>query len=162
MPDQNPTTQPKTRQPLRQAHDKPSPQPEEKKQEEHKPKLTIWEIVFITPFYVISDALAILLFLFALTDFGIISLVRTSVSEFYFIILKKMGKEIWLTSLIVGAIAAIPYIGAFVPSTLGWVAVVIMDQFGMAKIESILKKTGAAGKAIKAIGKKAAGIAGKV
>lgn len=92
----------------------------------YKPKLSTIEILFITPFYVMSDVLEFLLFLLALTDFGMISLVRTSVSEFYFVIIKKMGKEIWLTVLVVGVITALPYIGALVPSTFGWIAVVIV------------------------------------
>jgi hypothetical protein len=162
MPDSNQTIQPTKRQPLQQApstklgasQDKPAPQPEENL-EEYKPKLSVWEIVIITPFYLISDALEFLLFLFGLTDFGIISMVRTSVSEFYFIIIKKMRKEIWLTNLIVGAITALPYIGALIPSTIGWGIVVFVDQFGMKKIESALNKTGVAGKAVMKIAKKA-------
>lgn len=153
MPDQNPITQIKKRQPAQQS---------EEKEEEYKPKLSTWEIVIITPFYLISDTLELLLFLTALTDFGMISLVRTSVSEFYFVIIKKMGKEIWQTSLVVGIITAIPYIGALIPSTLGWGIVVFLDQVGMKKIQSIVKKGGVLGKGIMKIAEKADKISGKV
>ena len=123
-------------------------------EEEHEPKLSLTEIVFITPFYLISDALDWLIFLFGMDDFGLISTVRTSVSEFYFIVIKKMGKEIWLMSLLIGIITAIPYIGQLFPSTLGWIAVVIIDHKGLGKVEAVLEKTGVAGKAIKAVGEK--------
>ena len=153
MPEQNPVTQLNSR--------KPAPRQEEE-QEEYKPKLSTWEIVIITPFYLISDAFEILLFLMALTDFGMISLVRTSISEFYFIVIKKMGKEIWLTSLAVGAITAMPYIGAFLPSTIGWGIVVFLDQVGMKKIQAIAKKGGVVGRTMIKIAEKADKISSKV
>jgi len=125
-------------------------------EEEYKPKLSITEIVFITPFYLISDALDWLVFLFGLDDIGMISLVRTSVSEFYFIVIKKMGPEIWATNLVAGAITAIPYVGQLLPSTLTWAVIVIMDHFGMAKLKGIVDKAGAVGKVVKAVGEKVA------
>jgi hypothetical protein len=138
------------------------PEPQSEQGEEYKPKLSIWEIIIITPFYLISDSLELLLFLFGLSDFGMISLVRTSVSEFYFVVIKKMRKEIWLTSLAVGVITAMPYIGALIPSTIGWGMVVFIDQFGMKKIESTLKKVGTVGKTALKIADKAGKISGKV
>ncbi|MCL5017083.1 MAG: hypothetical protein M1155_00235 [Patescibacteria group bacterium] len=153
MPEQNPIIRPNKR--------ATAPKKEDE-QEEYKPKLSMWEIVIITPFYLISDTLELFLFLFGLSDFGIISMIRTSISEFYFIVIKKMGKEIWLTSLVVGVITAMPYIGALIPSTIGWGIVVYIDWFGMKKAESILKKTGAVGKVINKAADKASAVTGKV
>jgi hypothetical protein len=119
-----------------------------------EPKISITEIVFITPFYLISDAIDLLLFFFALDDFGIIDLTRTSISQFYFVVLKKMGPEVWATNLIVNGIKVIPYIGSLIPSTFLWLAIIFMDRSGGAKIVKVIQKVKKMRKVSKPISKK--------
>ncbi len=130
-------------------------------EENREPKMTLTEIIFITPFYLISDAIDILLFCMLLEDLGIMDTVRTSISQFYFVVLKKMGPEIWLTNLIVNAIKFFPYVGSLVPSSFVWFTIVFIDRAGMEKMEEILRKTGKIGKVIKTAGEKIGGAAGK-
>src|SRR3989344_8938011 len=112
------------------------------KDENREPKISTIEIFFITPFYLLSDAFDYLLFFMAMDDFGIMDTVRTSISQFYFVWVKKMGPEIWVTNLVVNSIKLFPYIGSLLPSTLVWIVVIFMDRGAMNKIKKIDKLTG--------------------
>ena len=90
----------------------------------------------------------------AMDDFGIMDTVRTSISQFYFVVLKRMGPEIWMTNLAVNGIKLIPYVGSVIPSTLVWIIIIFMDRGAANKIQKIAGgKIG--GKIIKTIGKTA-------
>jgi hypothetical protein len=158
MADNKQTTQPQTR-PGRTGQ--PITQPYTDTEEKSEPKMSVTEIVFITPFYLISDAIDLSLFLTGLDDFGIMDTVRTSLSQIYFVVIKKMGQEIWLTNLIVNAIKLFPYIGSLVPSTLLWFVIVFIDRAGMAKIQKLIQATGKLGKIAKTVGEKTGKITGK-
>ncbi|MBU4348111.1 hypothetical protein KJ671_01210 [Patescibacteria group bacterium] len=119
-----------------------------------EPKISITEIVFITPFYLISDAIDLILFFFALDDFGIMDLTRTSISQFYFVVIKKMGPEVWLTNLAVNGIKVIPYIGSLVPSTFLWFTIIFLDRSGGTKIGKVVEKIKKARKITKPVSKK--------
>lgn len=149
-----PLTSPGQAPPTEQLKSKNKLDPAQTPEENREPKMSITEIVFITPFYLISDGIDLTLFFFGLDDFGIMDTVRTSISQFYFVVLKKMGPEIWLTNLIIGSIKFFPYIGSLVPASLLWFAVVFIDRAGMAKIEKIIQATGKLGGAVKIAGEK--------
>jgi len=133
--------------------------PEETKQsntqtgdDKHEPKLTKTEILFIGGLYALSD-----IFAFLITPLGLSSLIsipRAGASQIYFYF-KKMGTEITITNWITGAVTGAPEIGGAIPSTIGWIAIVIMDQVGMAKLQKIMERTGKAGKLIKNASEKA-------
>jgi len=127
----------------------------------YEPKMSITEVLFITPFYLISDTIDLALLSFGLDDFGLMDLTRASISQIYFMF-KKMGPEIWATNLTVNGIKLIPYIGSVIPSTLVWSFTVVVDRFGMAKFKKILEKTGKIGKMAKNIGGKIGKATGKV
>ncbi len=137
------------------------PQPATDTEENSEPKMSLTEIIFITPFYMISDTIDFSLFLTVLDDFGIMDTVRTSLSQFYFVVIKKMGPEIWLTNLIVNAVKLFPYVGSLVPSTFLWFVIVFIDRAGMAKIQKLIQATGKLGKIAKTVGEKAGKITGK-
>lgn len=158
MADEKQTTQPiEPQNPNRNV-----PQPDTDTEENREPKMSLTEIIFITPFYLISDTIDFFLFFTGLDDFGIMDTVRASISQFYFVVLKKMGPEIWLTNLIVNAVKLFPYVGSLVPSTFLWFVVVFIDRGGMAKIQKVIQATGKLGKMAKTIGEKAGKITGKV
>jgi hypothetical protein len=119
--------------------------------ENREPKISLTEIFFITPFYLISDSIDYALFLIGLDDFGIMDTVRTSISQVYFVLIKKMGPEIWITNLAVNGIKLLPYIGSLIPSTLVWIIVIFIDRGAMNKIQKIDKLTG--GKLVKGLEK---------
>jgi len=149
---QNQTIQSKARQPASQIETG----------EDHEPKISIVEIVFITPFYLISDAIDLALFSFGLDDFGLMDLTRTSISQVYFIMFKKMGPEIWITNLVFNSFKLIPYLGSLLPSTLFWLVAIFIDRKGMAKFKKILEKTGKIGKMAKNVGRKIGKVTRKV
>ena len=105
--------------------------------ENRKPKISATEIFFITPFYLLSDAIDLSLFLTGIDDFGMMDTVRTSISQFYFVVLKKMGPEIWMTNLIVNGIKLVPYLGSLVPATLIWIVTISVDRGAMNKFKKI-------------------------
>ena len=106
--------------------------------ENREPKISVTEIVFITPFYLISDTIDISLLMVGLDDFGLMDLTRTSISQVYFVMFKKMGPEIWMTNLVINGIKLFPYIGSLVPSTLVWVITIFIDRGIMNKIKKIM------------------------
>ncbi len=112
------------------------------KEENREPKISTIEIFFITPFYLLSDAFDYLLFFMAMDDFGIMDTIRTSISQFYFVWLKRMGPEIWVTNLVINGIKLFPYIGSLLPSTLVWIVVIFIDRGAMNKIKKIDTITG--------------------
>lgn len=120
--------------------------------ENREPKISLIEIFFITPFYIISDGVDYLLFFMALDDFGIMDTVRTAISQFYFVMLKRMGPEIWMTNLVVNGIKLIPYVGSIIPSTLIWFITIFIDRGAMNKIRKIAESK-AGGKALQALEK---------
>jgi len=140
---------------------KTTPEQAPKSESKPDPKITITEICFITPLYLISDIIDLTLFAFVLDDLGLMDLIRTSSSQFYFVVLKKMGPEIWVTNLVINGIKLFPYIGSLVPSTLVWAIVIFVDRAGMSKIESLLNKAGKIGKAVKKMGSAAQKLTGK-
>ncbi|MHB9019269.1 MAG: hypothetical protein ACYC3G_00110 [Minisyncoccota bacterium] len=120
-------------------------------EEDREPKISFTEIFFITPFYLISDAIDISLLSIGLDDFGIVDTIRTSISQLYFVMLKKMGPEIWVTNLVVNGIKLFPYVGSVIPSTLVWFIVIFIDRGAMNKIKKIDQLTG--GKLVKGLEK---------
>jgi|GEM_PF-2340242 len=129
--------------------------------ENKEPKISITEIFFITPFYLMSDAIDLTLFLFGLDDFGIMDTIRTSTSQIYFVLLKKMGPEIWVKNLIINGIKLFPYIGSLIPSTLAWVVIVFIDRGALNKFKKITEsKLG--GELLKTVAEKVGKTAGKI
>lgn len=126
---------------------------------DREPKISLTEIFFITPFYLISDSIDYTLFFIGLDDFGIMDTVRTSLSQVYFVIIKKMGPEIWITNLAVNGIKLLPYVGSLLPSTLVWLIVIFIDRGAMNKIKKLDKLTG--GKLVKSL-EKVSKTAGKI
>ena len=127
--------------------------------EDREPKISLTEIFFITPFYLISDSIDYTLFFMGLDDFGIMDTVRTSISQVYFVLIKKMGPEIWITNLAVNGIKLLPYVGSLLPSTLVWLIVIFIDRGAMNKIKKIDKLTG--GRLVKGL-EKVSKTAGKI
>ncbi|MDO8442691.1 MAG: hypothetical protein Q7S81_00265 [bacterium] len=119
--------------------------------ENREPKISFTEIFFITPFYLMSDTIDYALFFVGLDDFGIMDTVRTSISQVYFVMIKKMGTEIWMTNLVINGIKLLPYVGSLLPSTLVWLIVIFIDRGAMNKIKKIDKLTG--GKLVKGLEK---------
>lgn len=111
-------------------------------EENREPKISLTEIFFITPFYLISDAIDISLLSIGLDDFGIVDTIRTSISQLYFVMFKKMGPEIWVTNLVINGIKLFPYVGSVIPSTLAWFVVIFIDRGAMNKIKKIDELTG--------------------
>lgn len=135
----------------------PSP---EKKDNKHEPILLNTEIIVGTMVYAVSDIFVFLLNFAGLSS--IISIPRTLASHWYLIIFRKMGIEIGIANLIIGAITGIPIIGGAIPSTFGWIIIVIIDQVGMAKLKKVMGKMGKAGEFIEKTAKKASKVTGKV
>lgn len=107
-------------------------------EESREPKISLTEIFFITPFYLISDSIDLALLSIGLDDLGIMDTVRTSISQFYFVMLKKMGPEIWATNLVVNGIKLFPYVGSVIPSTFIWFVVIFIDRGAMNKLKKVM------------------------
>jgi len=129
--------------------------------ENREPKISLIEIFFITPFYIISDGVDYILFFMALDDFGIMDSIRTAISQFYFVMLKRMGPEIWMTNLVVNGLKLIPYIGSVIPSTLIWFITIFIDRGAMNKVKKIMESR-VGGKLVAGIAEKAGKTAGKI
>jgi len=111
-------------------------------QEKAEPKISLTEVFFIGGLYALSD-----IFAFMITPFGLSSLIsipRAGASQIYFYF-KKMGTEITVINWITGAVTGVPEVGGVIPSVIGWGAIVLVDQFGMAKLNEIAGKIGKVG-----------------
>lgn len=91
---------------------------------EQEPKISIVEIVYITPLYVISDIIGIILLMFGLDDFGLIDIIRFPVSQIY---LRMKGVK-GTATLIGNILEVIPYIGALPNATVMWFITIWLDR----------------------------------
>ena len=130
-------------------------------EEEQESKISLIEIFFITPFYLLSDTIDLTLFLTGIDDFGIMDTVRTSISQFYFVMIKKMGAEIWATNLVINAVKLIPYVGELIPSTLFWFVVILIDKGALKKFKKF-SESGVGGKILENITEKVSKTATKI
>jgi hypothetical protein len=126
-----------------------------------EPKISLTEIFFITPFYLMSDAIDLALFMVGLDDFGIMDFTRTSIGHIYFVVFKNMGPEIWVKNLVINSVKLVPYIGSLIPSTFIWFVIIFIDRGAMNKFQKLMdSKVG--GKLIKNIAGKVGKTAGKI
>lgn len=103
-------------------------------QEEYKPKISIVEIIYITPIYIISDGIGVTLALFGLDDFGLLDIFLFPLSQIY---LRIKGINGTLT-LIGNILETIPYIGALPNRIITWLIVIYLDRHP--KLEKMTKK----------------------
>lgn len=120
-------------------------------EEKQQPKISLPEIVFITPFFIITDGIGILLAFFGLDDFGLIDIFQFPVSQIY---LRMKGVK--GTAMLVGNILeTFPYVGGLPNETIAWLITVWLDRHP--KIAKIAEKAGkAVGATNKTIGLKPA------
>lgn len=89
-----------------------------------EPKISTVEILFITPFFIITDLIGIFLIFLALDDFGLIDIVQFPVSQIYL-----WFKGVRGTTMFIGNILeTLPYIGALPNASIAWIITVWLDR----------------------------------
>lgn len=110
--------------------------------EEYQPKISIAEMVIITPIFLIFDTIGILLIFVGLDDFFILDAVRFPLSQFYIFMKGLKGT----TTLIGNLLETIPYIGALPNSTICWLITIYMDRNPKSLAAEAIQKAGAIAK----------------
>ncbi len=91
---------------------------------EHEPKISLEEIVIITPYLLLLDGLGILLVAVGMDDFFILDAVRFPVTQLY-----MRFKGVKGTSMLIGNILElIPYVGGLPISTVAWLITIYLDR----------------------------------
>ena len=91
---------------------------------EAQPKISVVEIVFITPLFVLTDAIGVVLGLMGMDDIFILDIVRTIPSQTYLWLKGVRGTHMLIANLA----EAVPYLGALPLATVGWLATVWIDR----------------------------------
>lgn len=91
---------------------------------DQEPKISITEIVFITPLFVLFDSIGIALVSFGIDDFFLLDIIRFPVSQIY---LRMKGVK-GTTTLVGNILESIPYVGALPISTICWLITVYLDR----------------------------------
>ncbi len=89
-----------------------------------EPKISLPEIVYITPLFLLTDIIGIILVIFALDDFFILDIIRFPLSQLY---LKIKGVK-GTATLVANILECIPYVGALPNATIGWLITVWLDH----------------------------------
>lgn len=89
----------------------------------HEPKISLPEIIIITPYLLIIDIIGIALVSVGLDDFGMLDVIRFPITQLYLRI-KGVKSRI---DLIGNIVKLFPYIGAF-PFVIFWVITIYMDR----------------------------------
>ena len=89
-----------------------------------EPKFSITEIVLITPYYLLSDAIGIILVFFGVDDFFILDAIRFPVSQIYLRIKGVAGTATLVSNLL----EVIPYVGALPCASVGWFITIYIDR----------------------------------
>lgn len=89
----------------------------------NEPKISISEIVIITPYLILIDVIGILLFIAGLDDFGLLDIIRFPITQLYLRIKGVKGTA----DLIGNIIKLIPYVGV-IPFTFFWMATIYIDR----------------------------------
>lgn len=92
--------------------------------EEQRPKFSLTEIIFITPFFLITDTIGIILVIFALDDFALIDIVQFPLSQIYLRMKGVKGTYMLVTNIL----ETIPYVSALPNATIGWLITVWLDS----------------------------------
>lgn len=91
---------------------------------EQEPKISLPEIIIITPYLVIFDLIGVGLFFFGLDDLFILDAVRFPVTQLYL-----RFKGVKGTATLVGNILElVPYVGALPISTATWLITIYLDR----------------------------------
>ncbi len=90
----------------------------------NEPKISFAEILLITPFFLIADAINIFLIFLGSDDFFIVDMIRFPISQIY---LRMKGVKATV-DLATNLLEMIPYVGALPLSTIGWCIAVWMDR----------------------------------
>jgi len=91
---------------------------------EHEPKISLTEIFFITPLFLICDIIGIVLVCFGLDDFFLLDIIRFPLSQVYLYFKGLKGT----VTLIGNILETIPYVGALPISTTAWLITVWIDH----------------------------------
>ncbi|MDD5430992.1 MAG: hypothetical protein PHP03_02095 [Candidatus Pacebacteria bacterium] len=103
--------------------------------ENEEPKISTVEIVFITPFLLIADAVGVFLVIIALDDMGLIDVLMFPFNQIY---LRMKGVR--ATTMLVGSILELlPYIGALPMYTLTWALTIAADRKWIGGLDTIAK-----------------------
>lgn len=89
-----------------------------------RPKISTVEIVFITPLFVLTDVIGVILGLMGLDDIFILDIIRTIPSQTYLWLKGVRGTQMLIANLL----EAIPYVGALPLATIGWLVTVWIDH----------------------------------
>lgn len=110
---------------------------------EHEPKISLTEIVIITPYLLLIDIIGIALFTVGMDDFGLLDIVRFPITQLYIRIKGVKGN----LDLIGNIVKLIPYVGV-IPFTIFWIGTIYLDRnptaAGIAKIATTKKAVSAA------------------
>ena len=88
------------------------------------PKISITEIVLITPYYLLSDAIGVALILIGIDDFFILDIIRFPVSQIYL----RMKGVAGTATLVSNLLETLPYIGALPIASIGWFVTIYLDR----------------------------------
>ena len=118
--------------------------------EKSKPKISLVEIVFITPLFMLNDAIGVVLLLFGLDDFFILDIIRFPLSQVYLRLKGVRGTVMLITNIL----ETIPYIGALPNATIGWLITCWIDHHPKLFKTMVAVSAGGPIAAIGALGKK--------
>lgn len=104
--------------------------------EQHGPKISLAEIVIITPYLLIIDLIGIALFSVGLDDYGLLDIIRFPITQLYLRMKGVKGN----IDLIGNIVKLIPYVGV-IPFTFFWFATIYLDRHPkVAKIADVTGK----------------------
>lgn len=120
------------------AEEKTKPKVHSPEEPEDQPKISLPELVFITPFFIITDTIGMALAFFGLDDFGLIDLFQFPISQIYLRMKGVRG-----TAMLVGnVLETLPYVGALPNETVSWLITVWLDRHP--KVAKLATKAGKA------------------
>src|SRR3989344_2222591 len=90
---------------------------------DHEPKISLAEIVIITPYLLIIDLIGIALFTVGLDDYGLLDIIRFPITQLY---LRMKGVRGHI-DLIGNIVKLIPYVGV-IPFTIFWFMTIYLDR----------------------------------
>jgi len=91
---------------------------------DQEPKISLPEIIIITPYIIATDLAGLALAFFGLTDFGLISLIRFPITQIYLRIKGVKGTA----NVASNAIEFLPYVNALPAATMGWIITIYLDR----------------------------------
>ena len=102
--------------------------------EQHEPKISLPEIIIITPYFLLTDIIGIALASFGLDDYFLLDIIRFPASQLYLRLKGLKSTANTVTSIL----EALPYVGALPFATIGWLITIYLDQ--RPEIESKVNK----------------------